>query len=171
MNGTVLKQVHTFNYLGSLITSDGRCINEIKGRMAQAKAYFHNMKSILTNKRMSLGVRKRVLQCYIEPILLYGCESWSMIVNDKTNINAHRSNGNVVLEKNAQSIVDRKENQFRNSKYSKKYKKAYKQRQEKTSRISRQEEDLMSKCCVVICIKSCLGLRPCPHLFRSRTGL
>ena len=30
MNGTVLKQVNKFNYLGSLITSDGRCINEIK---------------------------------------------------------------------------------------------------------------------------------------------
>ena len=57
--------------------------------------------------------------------------------NDKTNINVHRSNGNVVLEKNAQSIVDRKGNQFRNSKYSKQYKKAYEQHQEKTSRISR----------------------------------
>ena len=86
MNGTVLKQVHKFNYIGSLITSDGRCINEIKRRMAQAKAYFHNMKSILTNKRMSLGVRKRVLQCYIEPILLYGCESWSMTKQTLTSI-------------------------------------------------------------------------------------
>ena len=63
------------------------------------------------------------------------------MVNDKTNINVHRSNGNVVLEKNAQSIVDRKENQFRNSKYNKQYKKAYGQRQEKTSRISRQCDD------------------------------
>ena len=43
----------------------------------------------------------------------------------------------MVLEKNAQSIVDRKENQFRNSKYSKQYKKAYEQHQEKTGRISR----------------------------------
>ena len=61
------------------------------------------------------------------------------MVNGKTNINVHRSNGNVVIEKNAQSIVDTKENQFINSKYSKKYiyKKACKQRQEKTSRISR----------------------------------
>ena len=58
------------NYLGSLITSDGRCINEIKMRMAQAKTYFQNMKSILTNKRLSLGVRKRGLQCIIEAILL-----------------------------------------------------------------------------------------------------
>ena len=38
---------------------------------------------------------------------------------------------------NAQSIMDKKENQFRNSKYSKQYKKAYEQHQEKTSRISR----------------------------------
>ena len=59
------------------------------------------------------------------------------MVNDKTNINVHRSNGNVVLEKNAQSILDRKENQFRNSKYSKQFKKAFEQHQEKTSRISR----------------------------------
>ena len=63
------------------------------------------------------------------------------MVNDKTNIKVHRSNGNVVLEKNAQSIVDRKENQFRNSKYSKQYKKAYEQRQEKTSRISRPYDE------------------------------
>ena len=52
------------------------------------------------------------------------------MVNDKTNINANRSNGNVVLENNAQSIVDRKENQLRNYKYSKRYKKAYEQCQE-----------------------------------------
>ena len=88
MNGTVLKQVHKFNYLGSLITSDGRCINEIKRRMDQAKASFQNMKSILTNKRLSLGVRKRVLQCYIEPILLYGCEAWSMTKQTSTSIEA-----------------------------------------------------------------------------------
>ena len=88
MNGTVLKQVHKFNYLGSLITTDGRCINEIKRRMAQAKASFPNMKSILTNTSLSLGVRKRVLQCYIEHILLYGCESWSMTKQTLTSIEA-----------------------------------------------------------------------------------
>ena len=43
----------------------------------------------------------------------------------------------MVIEKNAQSIVDRKENQFRNYKYSKQYKKPYEQHQEKTSSISR----------------------------------
>ena len=37
---------------------------------------------------MSLGVRKRVLQCYIEPILLYGCELWSMTKQSLTSIEA-----------------------------------------------------------------------------------
>ena len=55
---------------------------------AQAKASFQNMKSILTNKRLSIEVRKRVLQCYIEPILLYGCESWSMTKQTSTSIEA-----------------------------------------------------------------------------------
>ena len=88
MNGTVLKQVHKYNYLGSLLTSDGRCTNEIKRRMAHAKASFQNTKSILWNKRLSLGMRKRVLKCYIEPILLYGCESWSMTKQTLTSIEA-----------------------------------------------------------------------------------
>ena len=135
MNGTVLKQVHKFNHLGSLITSDGRCINEIKRRMAQAKTSFQNMKSILTNKRLSLGVRNRVMQCYIEPILLYGCESWSMTKQTLSSIEAM---GMWFLRRMLRvgSIVDRKENQFRNCKYSKQYKTAYEQRQEKTNIIS-----------------------------------
>ena len=49
---------------------------------------FQKMTSILTNKRLSLGVGKRVLQCYIEPILLYGCESWSMTKQILSSIEA-----------------------------------------------------------------------------------
>ncbi|RUS70812.1 hypothetical protein EGW08_021432 [Elysia chlorotica] len=36
------------------------------------------MKTILTNKRISIQTRKRILQCYIEPILMYGCEAWTV---------------------------------------------------------------------------------------------
>ena len=85
--------------------------------MAQAKASFQNMKSILTNKRLSLGVRKRVLQCYIEPIVLYGCASWFMTKQTLTSIEAMEMW--FLRRMLSQSIVDRKENQFRNSKYSK----------------------------------------------------
>ena len=39
---------------------------------------FHKMKHILTNINLSLETRKRVLKSYIEPILVYGCEAWTI---------------------------------------------------------------------------------------------
>ncbi|GFN95947.1 RNA-directed DNA polymerase from mobile element jockey [Plakobranchus ocellatus] len=36
------------------------------------------MKTILTNKHISIETRKRALQCYIEPVLMYGCETWTI---------------------------------------------------------------------------------------------
>ena len=73
-----LRQVDKFKYLGTTITSDGRSNTEIKTRITQAKIQFQKMKAILTNRKLSIQTRKRVLQCYIEPILLYGCETWTI---------------------------------------------------------------------------------------------
>lgn len=78
INGKALKQVDKYVYLGTIITSDGRCSNEIRARIAKAKSTFNSMKKILTNTNLSITVRKRVLQSYIMPILLYGCETWTM---------------------------------------------------------------------------------------------
>ena len=64
--------------MGTLITQDGRCETEVKARIAQAKSAFVKMKSLLTNKSIGLEIRKKILRCYIEPILLYGCEAWTL---------------------------------------------------------------------------------------------
>src|SRR6201985_1715416 len=61
LNGTNLKQVNIFKYLGTLVTADRKCIKEVKSRIAQAKATFHKMKNILCNISLSIEVRKRVL--------------------------------------------------------------------------------------------------------------
>ncbi|GFN77131.1 endonuclease-reverse transcriptase [Plakobranchus ocellatus] len=36
------------------------------------------MKTVLTNKNISIRTRRRALECYIEPILMYGCEAWTI---------------------------------------------------------------------------------------------
>ena len=64
-----IKQANSFKYLGPQITSDGRNHQEIKSRIAQAKASFQQMKSIMTNIKMSIVVRKRILEAFIEPVL------------------------------------------------------------------------------------------------------
>ncbi|GFS13080.1 endonuclease-reverse transcriptase [Elysia marginata] len=76
INDTKLQQGDQFKYLGALISSDGRDTSEISSRIAQSKTVFKQMKNILTNLHMSNETRKKVLECYIKPILMYGCETW-----------------------------------------------------------------------------------------------
>ena len=78
INGTTLRQTQQFKYLGTIISSDGKCHTKVKSRISQAKMTFHKMKHILTNINLSLETRKRVLKSYIEPILVYGCEAWTI---------------------------------------------------------------------------------------------
>ena len=73
-----VKQVDSFKYLGSLITSDGRCIKEIKKRIAVAKTSFLNMKTLLCNLKMSMRTRIKALKTYIWSVLTYGCEAWTL---------------------------------------------------------------------------------------------
>ncbi|GFO08444.1 hypothetical protein PoB_003494900 [Plakobranchus ocellatus] len=61
----------------------GKTNREISARTAQAKIIFQRMKTILTNKHISIKTRKRALQRYIEPVLMYGCEAWNLKANSR----------------------------------------------------------------------------------------
>ena len=103
INGIKLKQRDHFKYLGALISSDGRNNTEISARIAQAKMTCQEMKTVLTNSHISIHTRKRTLECYIEPILMYGCEAWTI---SKQAQKKTRSSRNVVPEKNDENIMD-----------------------------------------------------------------
>ena len=76
--GDNIQQTSSFNYLGSMLTSDGRSDQEIKRRIAISKDTFNKKKTILKNTRISLPTRVRILGCYIWSVLLYGCETWTI---------------------------------------------------------------------------------------------
>ena len=78
INGIKLRQRDHFKYLGVLVSSDGRNNTEISARKVQAKMMFQKMKTVLTNSHISIQTRKRTLECYIKPILMYGCEVWTI---------------------------------------------------------------------------------------------
>ena len=77
VRGSLICQVDSFPYLGSLMTSDARSDKDIGRRIALAKQAFSNMKDIMKSD-IGLALRKRLLQCYIWPVLFYGCEAWSV---------------------------------------------------------------------------------------------
>ena len=52
--------------------------NRVNNRIDQAETAFQRMRNILCNTSLSMNVRKRVLKRYIQPILLYGSELWTI---------------------------------------------------------------------------------------------
>ena len=70
-----IEQVDNFNYLGSVVTSNGRCKNEIRRRISLAKEAFKKMKPILWDRKLSMPIKNRVLQTFVWPVILYGSES------------------------------------------------------------------------------------------------
>ena len=85
---TEIKQVKSFNYLGSLITDDGKCGSEIKRRIEMSKQAFQKLKRVSKDRKMSLGTRKRILRCYVYSILTYGSECLTISAGMESRIEA-----------------------------------------------------------------------------------
>ena len=80
-NGTGIEQVNSFNYMGSMLISDGRCEKEISRRIGMAKTSFKD-------RKLSIPLKVRLLKCFIWSVLLYGCESWTLSAALTRNIEA-----------------------------------------------------------------------------------
>jgi len=61
---------------------------DIRCRTGQAKQVFMDMRNVLYTRSLGLGVRKRLLKCYIWSVLLYGCESWTINKNMEQKLKA-----------------------------------------------------------------------------------
>ena len=73
-----VEQVRKFRYLGSLISEDGRCLDDVKTGIGMAKdASFNRRKELLT-RSIRVDLRKRLVKTLVWPIVLYGCETWIM---------------------------------------------------------------------------------------------
>jgi hypothetical protein len=68
-----------------MLTDDGRCTCEIKSRIAMAKDAFKKKEALFTSK-MDLELRKKLVECYIWSIALYGAEIWTLRVVDKKHL-------------------------------------------------------------------------------------
>jgi hypothetical protein len=60
-----------------MITKDARCTREMKSRIAMAKAAFNKKKALFTSK-LDLNLRKKLVNCYIWGITVYGAETWTL---------------------------------------------------------------------------------------------
>ena len=82
-----IEQVSNFKYLGSLISEDGRCLIDVKTRIALAKDAFNKRKEFLTGG-LSGTLKKRMVKVLVWPVAIYGCETWTLKKEEKDKLEA-----------------------------------------------------------------------------------
>ena len=70
--------VSDFIFLGSKITADGDCIHEIKRRLLLGRKIMTNLDSIFKSRDITLPTKVCLVKVMVFPVVMYGCESWTV---------------------------------------------------------------------------------------------
>jgi hypothetical protein len=87
LSGVAIEEVEQFRYLGSTFLPNGQCKHEIDARIdAARKAFFVLKKPLWSRREISLQTKIKVFQAAIRSILLYGCETWPLKIEDERRL-------------------------------------------------------------------------------------
>ena len=73
-----MKTLTDFIFLGSKITADDDCNHEIKGRLLLGRKIMTNLDSILKSRDITLLTKVHLVSFMVSPVVMYGCESWTI---------------------------------------------------------------------------------------------
>ena len=88
VNGEQLEKVENFKYLGSIKSSDGTCTQDVKARIAMAKQKMLQLNNIWKDRSIPNQLKMFLLKCLVWPVLMYGCEAWTLRKEEEQRINA-----------------------------------------------------------------------------------
>ena len=88
IDGETVETVADFIFLGSKITADGDCSHEIKKRLLLGRKVMTNLDSILKSRDITLPTKVRVVKAMVFPVVMYGCESWTIKKAERQRIDA-----------------------------------------------------------------------------------
>ena len=83
IDGETVKIVADFIFLGSKITADSDCSHEIKRRLLLGRKVMANLDSILKSRDITLPTKVCLVKAMVFPIVMYGCESWTIKKADR----------------------------------------------------------------------------------------
>ena len=78
IDGETMETVTDFIFLGSKITADGDCSHEIKRHLLLGRKVMTNVNSIFKSRDVNLPTMVRFVKAMVFPVVMYGCESWTI---------------------------------------------------------------------------------------------
>ena len=76
--GSTIENVNQFKYLGSIKTSDANCAKDVKVRAARAITKTAELINVWKDRSMPLKLKVKLVKVLIWPVLMYGCEGWTI---------------------------------------------------------------------------------------------
>ena len=88
IDGETMETMRDFSFLGSKITADGDCSHEIKRRLFLGGKVMTNLDSILESRDVTLPTKVNLVKAIVFPVVMYGCESWTIKNAERQRIDA-----------------------------------------------------------------------------------
>ena len=88
IDGETMETVRDFIFLGSKTTADGDCSHEIKRCLLLGRKAMTNLDSILKSRDISLSTKVHLVKAMVFPVVMYGCESWTIKKAERRRIDA-----------------------------------------------------------------------------------
>ena len=88
IDGETMETVRDFIWGGSKITPDGDCSQEIKRCLLIGIKVMTNLDSILQSRYITLPTKVRLVKAMVFPVVVYGCESWTVKKDERLRIDA-----------------------------------------------------------------------------------
>ena len=88
IDGETMETMADFIFLGSQITTGGECSYEIKRCLLLGRKVMTNLENILKSRDISLPTKVHLVKAMVFPVVMYGCESWTMKKSEHRRIDA-----------------------------------------------------------------------------------
>ena len=88
IDGETVETVSDFIFLGSKITADGDCSHEIKRCLLLGRKVMTNLHSIFKSRDITLLTKVRLVKAMVFPVVMYGCETWTVKKAERRRIDA-----------------------------------------------------------------------------------
>ena len=86
IDNSTFERVEEFKYLGTTLRNLNSIAKEIKSSLSSRIACYHSVQELLSSRLLSKNLKIKIYRTIILPIVLYGCETWSLILREERKL-------------------------------------------------------------------------------------